>query len=159
MNVYSCKTYLPFIPIILVTLIPVVIGIYFVANFKNPFAKDPTKVVLSGIALIVLGVFFLSVYIYSYIDNYQNVFLPAQSGKGVTIEGRIADFNPSDFLDNRADRFSVNGIEFAVSPNSLAPGYHKTASKGGVLNSEGLFVRITYVKHNNEVYIVSITSP
>lgn len=156
MNVYTCKTYLPFIPIILATLIPVLFGIYFVANFKNPFSREPGRVLLSGIVLILLGVFFLSMYVHTYIDNYRNIFLKKQNGQVEVVEGVITDFTPSDFLDNRADSFMINGVDFTIRSNSLAPGYNKIAARGGVINAEGMFVRIKYVLYNDEKHIVSI---
>ena len=109
-----------------------------------------------GIVLIILGVFFLSIYIYTYTDNYRNIFLKAQNGQTEVVEGKITNFVPSDFLEHGADHFAINGIEFAVRPHSLAPGYNKTAARGGALNTEGMLVRIEYVVYDNEAFIVSI---
>lgn len=156
MNVYSCKNYFPFIPIILATLIPICIGVYYIANYKNPFVNEPNRVALYGVILIALGAFFLSIYVYTYADNYRNIFLKAQKGQTEVVEGKIENFVPSDFLEHGADHFEINGIEFVVRPHSLAPGYHKIAARGGAIKTEGMLVRIKYVEYDKEVFIVSI---
>lgn len=40
----------------------------------------------------------------------------------------------------------------------MQPGYSRVAAHGGVLNKEGMYVKISYIECKNERYIMSIYS-
>jgi len=155
MNLYTCKYYFPSILTILVSLIPIGLGIYLLSNIKNPFTREPIRILIIGVASTILGAVFLTSYMYTYIDNYRSVFLKAQSGQVEVIEGEVTNFKPVAFFEGGSDRFEVDGVEFFVG-RIMGPGYNKTASNGGVINKEGMLVRIEYVLHDQETHIVGI---
>ena len=71
-------------------------------------------------------------------------------------EGSLTSLETTSFFEDRSDSFYVGNLQFFISTNSLKPGYHKPAVYGGVLNSEGMRVRISYVEFENNRYIMSI---
>lgn len=76
MNLYTCKHYFPFAPIIIVLLVPLSLGIYYLFNFvnKNPFVEKPNKLLTSGIILVLVSIILLSIYLSAYINDYKSIF-------------------------------------------------------------------------------------
>ncbi|MBQ9860161.1 MAG: hypothetical protein IJO76_05745 [Clostridia bacterium] len=156
MNIYNCKHYFPNLLVISIALIPMAIGIYYLFNYQNPFAKEPAKVVRDGIVFLGIGVIFFTIYVASFVDNYINVFIPGKNGQLEYVEGLVTDLSPSDFREHGADEFSVNNVRFIISNNPLSPGYNRTAANGGVISSNGMSVKIGYVEYKNHLYIMCI---
>lgn len=156
MNLYTCKHYYPNLLIIVVTLIPIAIGVFFLLNFKNQHIKDTKRLLTEAVVFITIGIVFLLIYIFSYMSSYHHIFLAKDSDDLQTVEGPLTELTTTDFFEGRSDTFRVNGMEFFVSANPLSPGYHKPVAYGGVLNREGMNVRISYIEYDNNRYIMSI---
>lgn len=156
MNNYICNKYLPNFLFIAIILLLIIIGIYFLINYKNPFVVSINKLLISGIALLVVGVCFAIIYLNSYICNYKNIFLKSKTSELIIVDGVVEDFKPTDFLSGRYDSFTISGVEFTVSHLSLEPGYNRCAAYGGIINHNGQNLKIGYIEYKNNRYIMSI---
>lgn len=159
MNLYTCKNYFPNFFIIIVTLIPVAIGVYCVLNYKNPFVQNKTSLLRTAILFLVIGMMFFLIYLCSYFSNYKNIYQKIKTGEVKTVEGVVSNLSTSDFLENRYDTFDIEGVEFSISSNALTPGYNRIAAHGGIINREGMYVKIKYVEYKYERFIVVINIP
>jgi hypothetical protein len=73
-----------------------------------------------------------------------------------TVEGFVKDFHPMPAEGHDMEHFTVNGVYFEYSDNSLGdPGYNTSAINGGKIQS-GLHVRLTYIKHYDRNIIFKI---
>lgn len=156
MNLYTCKHYYPNLILILIILIPIVVGMYYLFNIKNQYISDTKRLVSEGILFLSIGVIFFVIYIFSYVDSYKNIFLARNSSSLQTIEGYVVELKKTNFFEARSDSFKINDEEFYISTNPFYPGYHKPAVYGGVINKEGMKVRISFVEYDNNKYIMSI---
>lgn len=156
MRLYTCKHYYPFLIVPVVALIPLAIGIWCLCNYNNPFVKNQKRLVSEAVILIIVGFVFLSIYVWSYIDFYRNVFVMRSSDNLQFAEGELTEFVPTDFQRGGYDSFYIEEEQFFVSYNPMNPGYHKPAAYGGVLNKEGMRVRIGYIEYHGNKYIMSI---
>lgn len=157
---YTCKYYLP----AAFGIIPVavaVVGVYFLMNVNNPFTEDRRKPLLWGCAFLAVGLIVSLVFIWSYVSNYKNIYLPYKNGNYAEVEGRVEELKIIPFMGNGEDEFCVNGVKFSIGNPSL-PGYQKQAAHHGLINRVGMYVKIKYVpgRENNyimELEIVSLT--
>lgn len=147
MNTYTCRHYIPNFLIIIATLIPLAIGIYMALNYNNPFARNKRKLLCEAIIFIAIGITMLSVYLFSYFDNYAHIYAKIGTDEVRMVEGQVCNLETTDFLEARSDHFTVNGVDFWISYNRTTPGYNKPAAYGGVINKDGLWVRITYIEY------------
>lgn len=59
-------------------------------------------------------------------------------------EGRVEHFSSSSGLGNEYESFEINGVLFSFSNSEDFYGYSKTSTKGGIINSNGQYFRISY---------------
>ncbi len=122
MNLYTCECFYPNLLVITVTLIPIAVGIFYLFNLKKKNIK-----LSYAVALICFGVVFLSIYILSYVDHYQSIFLAKDTDRLKTVEGTLTNLETTGFWEGRCDKFYVDNTEFMVSTDPLYPGYHRPA--------------------------------
>ena len=78
------------------------------------------------------------------------------TGNYEEIEGYVSDLQVSPFLDSGADSFKINNIEFDLGID-FGVGYKKGAAYGGIVNKNGLHVKIKYIPYEHNLRIMHIT--
>lgn len=151
---YVCKSYFPS-PLYLIPLLICSLGIYFLFNLKNPYNTKKGIFVFFGVVFTITGVFVIIISIISYATMYKNVFSEYNKGNFLIEEGEIKNLNVVSFGGKGSDEFDVNSIHFAID-GALTPGYHKRASCGGIIRSNSIRVRISYVHYQDINYIMKI---
>jgi hypothetical protein len=71
------------------------------------------------------------------------------------IEGLVENFIPAD-ENNHFESFSVNGVIFRYSDYVIVSGFHQTTKNHGLINKNGLKVRIGYTKKDGENLILKL---
>ncbi len=61
-----------------------------------------------------------------------------------TIEGRIESFSPAYNRDQPNESFEISGVKFSYSEFDDIYGYSKTSIHGGIIDSTGQYLRISY---------------
>lgn len=116
-------------------------------NLKYNYTEKQTrKFVIVG--LIELSIFFI-LFLYGAVAMYINVVSAYKNGEYVVTEGYVEDFIPIGTDGNNRESFSINGIEFEYSNNSVQAGYCKVAKKGGVIYENGQHLKIGYVQYGS----------
>lgn len=79
------------------------------------------------------------------------------------VEGYVEHFHPMPYNGHDVEHFEINGVYFEYSDYTIANGYHKSASHGGVIAENGQHLKIKYVveetdyaKENIILYIAEI---
>lgn len=137
------------LPFILLCVLEFCVAIYGIINWKTNAVSGKICICLVFILLIM----FISVTIYNYFDS-DTIWETYQNGDCLVAEGIIEDYKVGN--EGRPDRFTVNGVDFAVS-NSSATGYGYTMRQdsGGVLRN-GQYCKIFYVPYKYENVIMKI---
>lgn len=80
----------------------------------------------------------------------------SENGESQVVEGRIQNFHPMPAGGHDSEHFDVNGEYFDYSSFDLGVlGYNKPQVDGGIMK-QGLYVRITYITHNQRIAILRI---
>lgn len=74
----------------------------------------------------------------------------------LTIEGPVKNFTKFELSENEMESFSINGVYFEYSDYYHNGGYNKTSIRGGVINSEGQWLKLHYHNKDNENRIIKI---
>ena len=133
----------------------IVIGIYLLKNINNPFAKSKTTIAVFGSLALIIGVCVFGVILSTYLMGIYKVYIPYQNGEYLEVEGTVENLKTTEFLGNGNDEFDVEDVHFIIG-DPLAPGYQKMASSYGLVNREGIKVRIQYVSAGDMNYIVRL---
>lgn len=96
--------------------------------------------------------------------EYRTVSSAYHSGDYQIVEGQVSDFHPADPHNSvqaeKAERFTVGGVEFSYSGSALTTGYNTPRELGGVITGDGQRLKIGYVTlrdgQNRIVYIESL---
>lgn len=149
---YECKSYFP--PLIIIFPIALLgFGIYCFLNINNPFVFSKVRICGTAIGYSLAGLLVLTLMLYSYIDSYQNIYLPYKHGEYIEVEGYVSELKTAYFMDKGGDSFKIN--EKAFSYGTLFDvGYQKLAANGGMINKEGLHVKVRYVEYDKELHIM-----
>jgi hypothetical protein len=79
-----------------------------------------------------------------------------ETRKYKTVEGIVKDFHPMPATGHDMEHFTVNGIYFEYSDNSLGdPGYKTSEINGGVVKKD-LYVKLTYINYYDRNVILKI---
>lgn len=151
---YQCKFYLPNV-IIIIPILLIALGIYLLRNIKNPLATSKIGIIVPGCVALILGLGILFIILSTYVIGLFQVYVPYQNGDYIEIEGEVENLKVVEFLGNGVDEFDVQNIHFVIG-DPLAPGYQKQAASNGLINSEGMKVKIQYVKCGDKNIIMSL---
>ncbi len=61
------------------------------------------------------------------------------------VEGYVENFHPMPWEGHDTEYFEINGIHFEYSDYFITNGYHKSASRGGVITQNGQHLKVKYV--------------
>lgn len=147
---YVTKSYYPHIAY-LIPIAFIIGGIVVVLKKKRGIdIKIPT--VMAWIFIIV-GVVVAFLAASEYILLYKNVYLEYRNGNYIECEGKVENLYLSS--QNGVDTFEVNGKKFEIG-NEVCPGYQKKADRGGIVNEEGIWIKIKYCEYTSINYIMEI---
>ena len=151
---YDCKLFLP-TTIILIPIAVFGFGIYCCLNLNNPFVISVKRIFALGFICMLLSIIVILTILFSYIQEYRNVFLEYKNGNYEEIEGYVSQLRVSHFLDSGADSFKINNKEFDLGID-FGVGYKKGAAYGGIINRNGLYVKIKYIPYKGNLRIMNI---
>jgi len=72
------------------------------------------------------------------------------------VEGRVVNFSPIDSLNNLHESFTISEVKFTYSENDDFYGYSKIFKNGGVIKSNGQYLRINYYSVEGQNIICKI---
>ena len=151
---YNCKHFF-ITPIILIPLALFVFGIYCLFNIKNPFVTSVKRIFIFGVVCALMSLIVFSVILFNYIKEYKNVFLEYKNGNYEEIEGYVSELEVAPFLGSGTDSFVINDKKFD-SGIDFGAGYKRGAAYGGIINKNGLHVKIKYISYKNTLHIMYI---
>ncbi len=140
---------------ILLSLIPLVIGIVFLSNSImqvrrkvkskgwNGFVDSFFKFVGFIVGPLCICIFLMTVLgITIEHKAYEEMI---KNNDVHVVEGYVEDFHPMPYEGHDTEHFEINGVYFEYSDYFVMNGYNVTASHGGVITHNGQYLRIKYI--------------
>ncbi len=151
---YNCKHFF-ITPVILIPLAIFAFGIYCLLNIKNPFVISAKRIFVFGTLCTLISLIAISAILFNYIKEYKNVFLEYKKGNYEEIEGYVSELEVAPFLGSGTDSFVIDDKKFN-SGIDFGAGYKRGAAYGGIINKNGLHVKIKYVPYEDTLHIMYI---
>lgn len=136
-------------PIIFIGIGVLCLCTYYVWNLiHNPAARAVKKTYIFVVGTFAVG---MTAFLGALLPFIASVRMNRayNKGKAQTVVGTVENLKTIKFLGSGCDTFTVDGAPFNVGL-SLSPGYQKAASYGGIINKEGMKVRIDYFSSREE---------
>ena len=108
-----------------------------------------------GLICILIGTTAFFCILFNYIKEYNNVFLEYKIGNYKEVEGYVTDLKVAYFLDSGSDSFKINNLKFDLGID-FGVGYKRGAAYGGIINKNGMYLKIKYISYKNTKRILSI---
>lgn len=140
---------------LLLCLIPLAVGIVFLANsiaqvrskeksngwdgFVETFFKFLGFIVGPiGIIMFVMSVLGL---VFEY-KNYKEIL---KTDEMFVVEGYVENYHPMPYEGHDTEHFEIDGVYFEYSDYTIMNGYNISASHGGLVTHNGQYLKIKYV--------------
>lgn len=119
------------------------VGVY--ETIKNSKNREYTRDISNrgAFAIIVFGAVTTIFSMIIYVSFLVLCVIPYRQGDFEIVEGNVENLETT-VCSNGSDEFSVNGVHFVVG-YQIAPGLSEKAQCGGPIQSNGDYVRISYV--------------
>lgn len=156
---YEC--HFEFSPVMLVPLV-LMIGILLMPSLlKHDSLKRGEHINLKLVKKICYCMLFYVVFdgvisTYMLFDMYRKTAIAYQKGDYQIVEGYVENFDPMPYGGHQYETFEIKDIKFQYSDYTIMVGYHNAKSHGGVINGNGQYLIIGYVRYNGANIIVYI---
>jgi hypothetical protein len=112
------------------------------ATVLRPAAPTSARKAM-GWAVVFLPLWSIAMFALTY-HQYQDLEAEYRRGAYQEVSGRVENFVDSGpRLQPGTEKFTVAGMPFSYSQNTISPGFRKTRASGGPLR-EGVWVRVRY---------------
>ena len=144
---------------LLLCLIPLAVGIVFLANsiaqvrnkeksrgwdgFIETFFK------LLGFIVGPIGIIMFVMTVLGLVFEYENYKEILKTDELFIVEGYVENYHPMPYEGHDTEHFEIEGVYFEYSDYTVMNGYNISASHGGVVTHNGQYLKIKYV---TEVY-------
>ena len=82
-------------------------------------------------------------------DMFRSAVSAWESGEYEIVEGYVENYMFPSSRSHRSESFEINDVHFEYSSYNQVPGYHTTADQGGVITSNGQYLKIKYIYYND----------
>lgn len=140
---------------LLLCLIPLAVGIVFLANsIAQVRSKEKSngwdgfvETFFKFLGFIVgpIGIIMFAMSALGLVFEYKNYKEILKTDEIFVVEGYVENYHPMPYEGHDTEHFEIEGVYFEYSDYTIMNGYNISASHGGVVTHNGQYLKIKYV--------------
>ena len=140
---------------LLLCLIPLAVGIVFLANsIAQVRSKEKSRgwdgfieTFFKFLGFIVgpIGIIMFVMSVAGLVFEYKNYKEILKADEMFVVEGYVENYHPMPYEGHDTEHFEIEGVYFEYSDYTVMNGYNISASHGGVVTHNGQYLKIKYV--------------